>query len=335
MDYYELLGVTYSDSADAIRRAYRRLALKYHPDKNPGQEAAHRWNAISEAYKVLSDERRRPVYDAVGREGLRFYDMAGGLGRAAPAFSAEDAILPPVLLINVWTASLGSLLLLISTFAAVVSWQLEGRTSLPWPVAFLPLWLADPLFILIAGLAFSEGRSTLRPTLQRQAPTACLLIAFQVLLCARLQTPSAFSWLAVFTPLLISRGTAMAALPSRVLDLRRHASAHRSTPGPFETATVTAVYGSARLLLESTQLALMPAALEGTLRLSWCADVFPSGLWRYPTTSLPANPSSPRVLLSCRALPLPTLPHPFLLYPPPHARSFAHPRRSFAVLSSS
>lgn len=71
-DYYQLLGVERNATADDIRAAYRKLALKYHPDRNPGnKEAERKFKEISEAYDVLSDPERRRLYDLHGHEGLR------------------------------------------------------------------------------------------------------------------------------------------------------------------------------------------------------------------------------------------------------------------------
>ncbi len=66
-DYYKILGVERSASADAIRKAYRKLAMKYHPDQNPGNKAAEeRFKELNEAYQVLSDDQKRARYDQLG-----------------------------------------------------------------------------------------------------------------------------------------------------------------------------------------------------------------------------------------------------------------------------
>jgi|WetSurMetagenome_2_1015567.scaffolds.fasta_scaffold207317_2 molecular chaperone DnaJ len=71
-DYYEVLGVDKNASADDIKRAYRRLAIKYHPDKNQGdKEAENKFKECAEAYEVLSDADKRKQYDQYGHEGLR------------------------------------------------------------------------------------------------------------------------------------------------------------------------------------------------------------------------------------------------------------------------
>lgn len=71
-DYYEVLGVEKTADADEIKRAYRRLAMKYHPDRNPGdKEAEAKFKEAAEAYEVLSDAERRQRYDQYGHAGLR------------------------------------------------------------------------------------------------------------------------------------------------------------------------------------------------------------------------------------------------------------------------
>ncbi len=71
-DYYELLGVSKTASADDIKKAYRRLAMKYHPDRNPGDKAAEeKFKEIGEAYAVLSDEQKRAAYDRFGNNSIK------------------------------------------------------------------------------------------------------------------------------------------------------------------------------------------------------------------------------------------------------------------------
>src|SRR6201997_314790 len=66
-DYYAALGVKKSASADDIRKAFRKLARKYHPDVNPGDKSAEeKFKAISEANEVLSDPKKRKIYDQLG-----------------------------------------------------------------------------------------------------------------------------------------------------------------------------------------------------------------------------------------------------------------------------
>ncbi len=71
-DYYHILGVNKNASGEEIKRAYRKLAMKYHPDKNPNRkEAEERFKEINEAYAVLSDKEKRKQYDTFGAEGFR------------------------------------------------------------------------------------------------------------------------------------------------------------------------------------------------------------------------------------------------------------------------
>ena len=78
-DYYELLGVKKNATEEEIKKAYRGLAKKYHPDKNKGnKEAENKFKEVSEAYAVLSDKEKREQYDRLGREAFAFGGGAGG-----------------------------------------------------------------------------------------------------------------------------------------------------------------------------------------------------------------------------------------------------------------
>ena len=79
-DYYEVLGVPKDAGAEDIKKAYRKLAFKYHPDKNPDKEkeAEERFKEISEAYEVLGDSQKRATYDQFGHAGIEGAFKGGG-----------------------------------------------------------------------------------------------------------------------------------------------------------------------------------------------------------------------------------------------------------------
>ena len=70
-DYYQILNVPRNASEEEVRKAYRKMALKFHPDKNKSPEAEDKFKEIAEAYEVLSDPQKREVFDKYGEEGLK------------------------------------------------------------------------------------------------------------------------------------------------------------------------------------------------------------------------------------------------------------------------
>ncbi|MBT8106636.1 MAG: DnaJ domain-containing protein, partial [Gammaproteobacteria bacterium] len=87
-DYYDVLGVSKSASADEIKKAYRRLAMKHHPDRNKDDSGAgeKKFKEAKEAYEVLSNDDKRSAYDRFGHDGLK---MGGGGGGGPGGFGGE------------------------------------------------------------------------------------------------------------------------------------------------------------------------------------------------------------------------------------------------------
>ena len=111
-DYYEVLGVNKSTPKEDLKKAYRKLAMKYHPDRNPDDEAAsEKFKELSEAYEILSDDQKRQAYDQFGHDGVNpsfsnaqgaaegfsdifgdiFSDIFGGSSRAGGSRSRRGA----------------------------------------------------------------------------------------------------------------------------------------------------------------------------------------------------------------------------------------------------
>ncbi len=84
LSYYEILEITQSADKDTIKKAYRKMALKYHPDRNQGdKEAEDKFKLVNEAYEVLSNEEKRAIYDRYGKDALKsggFCVWGGGGG---------------------------------------------------------------------------------------------------------------------------------------------------------------------------------------------------------------------------------------------------------------
>lgn len=193
---YNSLGVEKDATAAEVRRAYRKLALKYHPDKNVGdQDAEEKFKEINAAHEVLSDPEKRKLYDIFGEPGLK---MAGEM--------------PPELLamgIKVLAGGclcVSGLLLLFPVFMAL---RLDHTVSWAWSVVFIPIWLLDAVSLFFsfailkaqsdASQGQMESSSSLFTRIMGASRIWCFVL-FTIFLVLQLDGVVSWSWTLVLSP---------------------------------------------------------------------------------------------------------------------------------------
>ncbi|KAJ3203591.1 hypothetical protein HDU67_010101 [Dinochytrium kinnereticum] len=211
-DFYDLLQIPKNADKDAIKKGYRKQALKYHPDK-VGQEPEKvaRFQAISRAYEVLSDDKKRSIYDKYGEQGVLMMDKV-------------PFIDPEILLALNRTIIIATLFVVaFLLFPIFVSLRADGKVNWSWPVVFIPAFLAIGAVITSVLLSPNESdeedeedeeqaRSDEEPEERRKkkkqsnitvkigaATYLFFILAFFILLSLRLNG-SFESWWVVFAP---------------------------------------------------------------------------------------------------------------------------------------
>lgn len=200
---YDILGVAPSSTAAEIKTAYRKLALRYHPDKN-AVEGPVRFPQIQRAYEVLSNPQKRKIYDQMGESGLQAFEMSAGT-------------IPP------WLFAVGAMILsclscsgalLIILFVSFVSMQAEGSITWSWATVFVPLWILDCVLLFatwakLKSFMSSDDEDDTKPSPFRSAlivGRVLTFLIFHVLVVIKLDDHAGYAWVTAFLPFLILQG---------------------------------------------------------------------------------------------------------------------------------
>ncbi|KAJ3342383.1 hypothetical protein HDU93_002499 [Gonapodya sp. JEL0774] len=215
-DFYHVLGVQKTATDEELKKGYRKMALKYHPDKHgDSPEATELFQRIKLAYETLSDSNKRAIYDQYGERGLTVVSNAGPL--------AEFLSPELVGMINVIVMVATFFIVTVLLFPIFLALQIDGTIAWSWAVIAIPLWIFDVLaFLLIAG-APTKGdhvddsddpnhagmsqrdRDQARQRAARRAKHLNMLqflcvLATQILVVVRLSGTITWNWGLVFVP---------------------------------------------------------------------------------------------------------------------------------------
>ena len=267
--YYKALGVEPEATPAELKKAYRKLALRYHPDKNP--DAGDRFREISVAYGVLSDPQKRQVYDAYGEQGMQMMEASG-----IPAW-----MLSPMAQGGFACGLLLTLLTVVVCLPMFIVLRVDDTIEWSWLIVLLPLWLFNSLLCACtwgrpcmerANQDPDEPRAPLVSLVPwRAVAVLTLLVACEVMLALKLDSPDmALPWAAVLAPLglfllpkLLGSAFVVGVLAAKRLGKCRPPPDEPPEPPPRWDDFQPPLRSLAGALLQLATLALVVLKLEG------------------------------------------------------------------------
>ncbi|KAJ3251549.1 hypothetical protein HK103_002265 [Boothiomyces macroporosus] len=202
--YYEALGVNRDATQEEIKKGYRKMALKYHPDKaGTNEEAAAKFELVAKAYDTLSNENTRKIYDQYGERGLEMMKQMGDIT------IIQEALLKA----NQYLIGLGVVTALLIVFHSFLVVRIDGKTLWPYFTVFIPLFIIDIMALVYVARDIAAGKDDQDPESlsEEEKKTIAavkrmilvfffLATAFQILLCLQLDGVTTMSWWIVFIP---------------------------------------------------------------------------------------------------------------------------------------
>ena len=269
--HYQSLGLKNTGaSLEEVKRAYKKLSLRYHPDRNSDPSATAKFQEISTAYNVLSTPRKRQVYDAYGEQGLKMYEQY--VHMADTDDGGSKIPLQPVTMLLLLCVALSLVILLAAAFGVLLLLYLDGALSSPLAVVLTPLWLIWACGLCCAYALLVSGRAN-RVYVARLALLLLCLTAFAVLLCVRADAGARLSYALVFLPLYLLEAADVAGAAARCRPAAYEAEkAVGRAQLPYFAHLVRVVgWAGAQLAV----VVLLPLRLDGTIAAPWSALLAP------------------------------------------------------------
>ena len=269
--HYQSLGLKNTGaSLEEVKRAYKKLSLRYHPDRNSDPSATAKFQEISTAYNVLSTPRKRQVYDAYGEQGLKMYEQY--VHMADTDDGGSKIPLQPVTMLLLLCVALSLVILLAAAFGVLLLLYLDGALASPLAVVLTPLWLIWACGLCCAYALLVSGRAN-RVYVARLALLLLCLTAFAVLLCVRADAGARLSYALVFLPLYLLEAADVAGAAARCRPAAYEAEkAVGRAQLPYFAHLVRVVgWAGAQLAV----VVLLPLRLDGTIAAPWSALLAP------------------------------------------------------------
>ena len=253
--HYQSLGLKNTGaSLEEVKRAYKKLSLRYHPDRNSDPSATAKFQEISTAYNVLSTPRKRQVYDAYGEQGLKMYEQY--VHMADTDDGGSKIPLQPVTMLLLLCVALSLVILLAAAFGVLLLLYLDGALSSPLAVVLTPLWLIWACGLCCAYALLVSGRAN-RVYVARLALLLLCLTAFAVLLCVRADAGARLSYALVFLPLYLLEAADVANLRARCSKIIEGADAK-----PYNKDWMNKWEGQARIVAQPATTEEVSAVLN-------------------------------------------------------------------------
>eukprot|EP00742_Colponemidia_sp_Colp-10_P005544 GILJ01005925.1.p1 GENE.GILJ01005925.1~~GILJ01005925.1.p1 ORF type:complete len:439 (+),score=40.46 GILJ01005925.1:45-1319(+) len=218
--YYALLGVSRDATADDIKKAYRKLALRYHPDKNPDPATAERFKEIAQANAVLSDPAKKKLYDAFGEKGL-------SLAEKVP----NSEVMLPLLMYPIIAAFLGLVLVAFATnlllIPVFVACKIDGSITWNWIHVLIPLFIVDAVVLLFYFLPiFSKIDWKMKVFNLFYFLFFGCITTVEILLALKLDGTVRMAWSTLFIPVFVMEGYIVLRDMFKLLPSQYHTAIH-------------------------------------------------------------------------------------------------------------